>query len=420
MKTVILTETQIRNVIDKIITEQNSVRTESTVVDLGAVWPSGKWKMTPQQMSEIEGKLRQITDFIKKNKDSKVTIQIESGESRVTNYDGETGGKVALDPGVLSQRRGEQIITYLNGFFQKLIDGGVITKMPELPKPITKIGNTPYSGPKDLQDPNKKEKYSSEQYVKAIISLKKDYECIVGMEITIAYLPGKNSQNHGCDEAIFDLKMNGVSLGEVNLNNGMMDVGVANLRNKWSKNFEVYNKRVERATKQFNALVASGSEKEKNREKFLFDMVGAEPQKEIPQSYINMAKAKGYDDPLKFVDAVNTINAAFAKIGRKTDNAAEGMRSQTFVLSGELAKQIIDNGAATDNITLSIVPLVSKEGKYKIFYKQGSHSDTPWVTIKSKKSETPLFDGEPNVGMKRGSTTETVLLRTDLCGNPLV
>lgn len=68
MKTVILTETQIRNVIDKIVNEQNSVRTESIVVDLGAVWGSGKWKMTPQQMSEIEGKLKQITDFITKNK----------------------------------------------------------------------------------------------------------------------------------------------------------------------------------------------------------------------------------------------------------------------------------------------------------------------------------------------------------------
>ena len=40
-------------------------------------------------------------------------------------------------------------------------------------------------------------------------------------------------------------------------------------------------------------------------------------------------------------------------------------------------------------------------------------------TIKNKKSEKPLFDGEPNLNLKRGATTETVLLQTDLCGNPI-
>jgi len=49
----------------------------------------------------------------------------------------------------------------------------------------------------------------------------------------------------------------------------------------------------------------------------------------------------------------------------------------------------------------------------------GSHAETPWVTIKSKKSDKPLYNQEPNARMKRGSSVETVLLQTDLCGNPI-
>jgi len=88
-----------------------------------------------------------------------------------------------------------------------------------------------------------------------------------------------------------------------------------------------------------------------------------------------------------------------------------------FVLDGVKAKSIIDN-APSDKIVLSIIPLVSKDGKYKIFYKTGTHADTPWVTIINRKLDKTLYDGEPNIGMKRGSTQETVLLTTDLCGNP--
>ena len=420
MKTVILTETQIRNVIDKIVNEQNESRTESLVVDLGTAWPAGKWKMTPQQMTNIEGKLRQITDFVRKNKDSIVTIQIESGESKVTNYDRETSGNVKLDPGVLSQRRGDELVNYLKGFFQKFVDANVITKLPEFPKPIAKIGTTDYTGPQDLKDPSKKQKYDQEQYVKAIISLKKDYECIVGMEITIGYFPGQSKSDHTCDEAIFQLKMNGVPLGEVNLNNGALDVTASSLRDKYKLSLQKYEQRRAKLNKDFDKLVASGSEKEKNRETYVNDLSGDAPTFTIPEAYVQRAAKFGYTNPEEYIDALSSIKNAFAKLGRQTDNKNGGMRAQTFTLTGEIAKKIIDNGAATDNITLSIVPLVSPEGKYKLFYGRGSHSDTPWVTIKSKKSETPLFNGEPNVGMTRGSTKETILLKTDLCGNPIV
>lgn len=412
MKTVILTETQVRNVIDRIINEQNSVRTESLSVDLGAAWPSGKWKMTPQQMTNIEGKLREIADFVKKNKDSVVTIQIESGESKVTNYDREVSGNVKLDPGVLSQRRGEQLVTYLTGFFQKLVDSGVITKLPVFPTPIAKIGTTDYAGPQDLKDPSKKQKYDQEQYVKAIISLKKDYECLVGMEITIGYYAGKNRSQHECDEAIFELRMNGVSLGIVNLNNSSLDMGYDYVMNRYKKDQERYDKSVS----EFERLVASGVYKERERKKIL---PSETPTPKWPLVFRQRASEMGYETVEPFIDELNKINNSFKEYGRKSDGKSGGNRSQTFILDGARAKSIIDN-SPSDKIVLSIIPLVSKDGKYKIFYKTGTHADTPWVTIKSRKSETPLFNGEPNIGMKRGSTAETILLTTDLCGNPIV
>ena len=67
MKTVILSESQVKNVIDRILSEQNEVRTEALTVNFDAVWAMGMWKLTQQQSSPIIQKLIEITDFINKN-----------------------------------------------------------------------------------------------------------------------------------------------------------------------------------------------------------------------------------------------------------------------------------------------------------------------------------------------------------------
>ena len=71
MKTIILSESQVKNVIDKILTEQNEIRTEALTVNFDAVWSMGKWKLTSQQSGPIVQKLIQITEFINKNKGSR-------------------------------------------------------------------------------------------------------------------------------------------------------------------------------------------------------------------------------------------------------------------------------------------------------------------------------------------------------------
>lgn len=375
MKTVILSESQVRNVIDKLLSEQNGIRTEALTVNFDAIWPMGKWKLTTQQSGPIIEKLTQITNFINKNKGSEVTIQIEAGESQVTNKDNEDPSKPDLKPGVLSQRRGESMVNFLSQYFEGLVNKGAIEKMPTIPKPITKIGSTPYKkGTNDLKD--KQSLYQQEQFVRAVISTKKNYECLVGMEITIGYFTGQNSSDHTCDEAIFELRMNGIPLGEVNLNNSLLDTLKTNIT-KTNKNYERYQR-----------------------------MFGA------------TAVKNGYENIEQYLESVMSVNKSFTEYGRKSDGQMGGSRSQKFILDGAKAKSIIDN-SPSDKIVLSIIPLVSPNGKYKLFYSKGSHADTPWVTIRSKKSQDPLFNGEPNIGMKRGSTKETILLQTDLCGNPI-
>jgi hypothetical protein len=409
MKTVILLESQVKNVIDRIISEQNEVRAEALTVNFDAVWSMGMWKLTSQQSGPIIQKLMGITDFINKNKGSAVTIQIEAGESQVTNVDNEDSSKPKLQPGVLSQRRGESMVNFLTQYFQGLVTNGAIDKMPVIPAPITKIGTTPYkAGTTDLQ--TKKDLYQQEQFVRAIISAKKDYECLLGMEITIGYYQGKNTANHECDEAIFEIRMNGVALGIVNLNNSTLDMGIDYVRNNFQKKQTNYEKTVS----EFERLLAAGVYKERERKK----MVPEKPVIEWPQSMRLRASQLGYKTIEPFIEVLENVNNSFKEYGRKTDGKPGGNRSQTFILDGAKAKSIIDN-SPSDKIILSIIPLVSKDGKYKIFYQTGTHADTPWVTINSGKSKKTLFDGEPNLNLKRGATTETVLLQTDLCGNPI-
>jgi hypothetical protein len=242
------------------------------------------------------------------------------------------------------------------------------------------------------------------------------------MEITIGYFPGQNSNSHQCDEAIFELKMNGVSIGEVNLNNGTMDTGLDKMSIRNKKNQENYNTRLKKVLSDWDSFVQNNQVKntEKAKNKYIETILGPRPEDVgLPNWIISKSESLGYgEDYNRLASDLDSINNSFKNYGRKSDSNVGGARSQTFLINGEIAQSIIKN-APSDKIVLSLTPLVSKNGKYKIFFAQGSHSDTPWVTIKSKKSEQPLFNGEPNINMKRGTTTETILLQTDLCGNPI-
>ena len=86
----------------------------------------------------------------------------------------------------MAQNRADNVIVFLKGYFNNLVKQNYLDKLPIFPEPIIKIGETSYTkGSNDLKDPSKIEKYKSEQFVRAIISVSKNYECIVDLEITI-------------------------------------------------------------------------------------------------------------------------------------------------------------------------------------------------------------------------------------------
>jgi hypothetical protein len=69
---------------------------------------------------DLDAKLQEIAQFAQENNGSQVNIQIEVGESKVTNFDNEL--KKPLAQGELAKLRGQKLQEYLTNYFKQLID----------------------------------------------------------------------------------------------------------------------------------------------------------------------------------------------------------------------------------------------------------------------------------------------------------
>ena len=227
-----LSEAQVKKLISdyKTLNEQSvgfNPETKTETLNFKSVWNAGFWKMTSKQVQNLNNQMKVIQEFLDANPQTKLTIQVEAGESKVTNADNEpSGGGKAVPEGYLSTKRGASMVSYLNNFFKKLENAGMSFTYPEIPKPKTIIGSTPYNR-KTATNPNgddpKDPKYTPEQFVRLQVTATSQSECLIGLEVMVAYLKG-GGEVHTCDEAIFELRMNGVSLGVANLNNGDLDI----------------------------------------------------------------------------------------------------------------------------------------------------------------------------------------------------
>ena len=124
-----LSESQVKKLISdyKTINEQSvgfNPITKTETVDFKSVWNSGMYKITSKQVQNLNNQMMVIQKFLRSNPQTKLTIQVEAGESRVTNYDNEMGRK-KVPPGYLYTKRGESLVGYLNNFFKKLENAGV-------------------------------------------------------------------------------------------------------------------------------------------------------------------------------------------------------------------------------------------------------------------------------------------------------
>ena len=485
---VTLTESQVNRLIGgyKLLKEDADQGFNPTTVtksiDLGATFDSGKYILDGVKQTDIEKRLQPLVKFLETNPSSDVKITIVAGESRVTNYDREKCGpgiytaECKLKPKQLSLLRAQQIEQYLSKLFQTLKSNGTIQKLPQKPVISTVLGSTAYkSGVDDPNDP----KYKEEQKIELLIGAEASYDCLVGMNLSISY---EGPKGHTCDEAIFDVQLNNVSLGVANLNNGSKDVANKNLINTKSKTI-IRNK-----VRKYNSIIASRNvskittirreirlygpkpnEKSKKNGLMLKDYkINGQTLEDLgfPQNTYNEIildkRGDAFTDMIKdqvsianggikFSDETIVDELIVKKMGtlykfqpsdigkpitgvvtksvgiqemlwniegRETDSKPGGIRRQVFTLDQSKAKSIVDGGKIKDRLVLSITPLVSRSGPYKGFYRDGSHSDVPTVKITNGDGET-LYSGNPNVKMTRGATTKTVLLQTDLCGKPL-
>lgn len=177
---------------------------------------------------DLDAKLQEIAIFAKENDGTQVSIQIEVGESKVTNYDNEL--KKPLQQGMLAKLRGEKLQQYLIGYFKGLVEQGYLKVMPTIPKPKTNVelGTQKHEYTRGIDNP-KDPKYTEDQYVKFeinLVSTKKEniYECLVDLIIDVSYYHQKDKNfpcrgGHHCDDSIFEIYLDTVLLGVANLNN---------------------------------------------------------------------------------------------------------------------------------------------------------------------------------------------------------
>jgi hypothetical protein len=155
---------------DVAVSQQMQGKTIS--LDLGKLFPSGKYQFSEQDKQAIENELRQFGKLVLASPTSDFTIQIVSSESQVPNYDAEPNSpsyKQPLKQGQLAQKRAESVMQLLKTFADELKKNGTLKGEVKFIDSKVQVGNTPWDGSLSKDDP----KYQSEQFVKANIQVSK-------------------------------------------------------------------------------------------------------------------------------------------------------------------------------------------------------------------------------------------------------
>jgi len=193
-------------------------------------FPAGLYSINKlgEGKKDLDAKLQEIAQFAQENNGSQVNIQIEVGESKVTNFDNEL--KKPLDQGELAKLRGQKLQQYLTNYFQGLVESKYLTTMPNIPTPQTNVelGTQKHDYIRGTDNP-KDPKYLNDQYVKFIITLsstkKEDvYGCLVNLTIDVSYYDKKDDQfpcrgGHTCNNAKFQVFLDSTLIGIADLSN---------------------------------------------------------------------------------------------------------------------------------------------------------------------------------------------------------
>jgi len=155
-------------------TESN--RVEFPTQNLQNLFKFGKWD-SPELKQTIESLKPKIEEFIKNSKGNNFTLNIDAGESKVTNPEG------FKTPGSLALKRAQNVESIFRDVFSDLISKGILqVKGPKTVDDV-KIGQTKYiKGSPDKDDPNHQfyidnlTNYNNEQFVKFNVVGEKEVE----------------------------------------------------------------------------------------------------------------------------------------------------------------------------------------------------------------------------------------------------
>jgi len=195
------------------------------LIKADSTFAAGKYsQLSSEGITELTTGLENASDWLKTNKGSMIYVQVVASESQLTNYDFEQDPKVAVPPKFLSRQRAKTLTRYLKQYFQTLVDQKIINEIPIFETPKLLIGSTTYTKGQTIT-PALRAQYSAEQSVAVELKLMSPEKCLIDLEIEVKYTDEASSNKfpcrggHNCNNAIFQINLNGVKIGTANLNN---------------------------------------------------------------------------------------------------------------------------------------------------------------------------------------------------------
>lgn len=214
--------------LNNLIKEQiTSKSTEETFEIPPQSYPNGIFSVSkmPEVQKSIDGIITKIVDFSKKHKTSEFNVNIETGESAVTNMNREVNPSTPLKPGALAKLRAQSVAKYMTDKLNAYVSSGELTSIPKINVLPTNVENKTqkHTYTKGKDKPNDP-KYNEDKFIKITIPAKGVTEtCLANAQIIFTYKHTKVvtscSGNHQCNRAKFKVLLGGYYLGDINLNN---------------------------------------------------------------------------------------------------------------------------------------------------------------------------------------------------------
>ena len=194
------------------------------VISANSTFAAGKYsQLSEKGLTELNTGLENASEWLRRNKGSVIYVQVVASESQLTNYDYEQDPEVAVPPKFLSRQRAKTLTRYLKQYFKTQVDEKTINEMPIFETPKIDIGLTKYTKGQTVTAALRAQ-YNREQSVAVELKLMSPEKCLIDLEIEVKYDSTKNAKfpcrgGHNCNDAMFQINLNGVEIGIADLNN---------------------------------------------------------------------------------------------------------------------------------------------------------------------------------------------------------